>query len=199
MNSTAAHERRPTTMPSQAWIGQIAREVVRRLQSECGSDSSPAVKLVTLDTLQRLGTSGEIHLAPSCVVTPAAEEEAKRRGIQLVHAKTAHSNETASSATDEPSGHHDDALLRQLALRGVALPADADVVWTRTPAAEVCRHCACGKRAVMITAYADVDRFAAEISPQVWVLDAERLSLVAATNIAVRIARRATTDPRGNR
>lgn len=192
MSTTSASNRSATNLPSEAWVGQIAREVLRRLRSEVSSaerpSQTPAVKLVTLETLRSLGSSAELRLTASAVVTPAAKEEARRRGIRLV------------TATSEPAAEHsvpatadgefaDDLLTAQLNRRGVTLPDGVDVVWTQTPAVAVCQHCSAGKRAVMVTTYADVDRFFAELSPQVWILDAERLSLVAATNVATRIAR----------
>jgi len=174
-------------MPDPAWIGNIAREVIRRLQSETvetSRASTPPLKLVTVETLRRGKDSREIRVAASCVVTPAAKEEAARRGIKLVRETTAEPRLPAHSP--DAAG---DALTVQMARRDIALPRGSEVVWTDTPAAEVCRRCAAGQTAVMITCYADVERFAAEITPQVWVLDAKRLSLVAATNAAARIAR----------
>ncbi len=200
-------------MPDPAWVGNIAREVIRRLQSGAAPQASVAtVKLVTVETLERLGGGGEIRLAASCVITPAAKDEAARRGIRLVRDASTASPQAGSqinsqsdlqstsshSASPQPK-HSDDLLAAQLARRNVALPPGIDVIWTETPAAEVCRHCAAGRPAVMIAAYADVERFAAEVSPRVWVLDAQRLSLVAATNAAARIARLASKDHGGKR
>jgi hypothetical protein len=190
-------------MPDPAWIGSIAREVIRRLQRETAPPASTApVKLVTVETLERLGGAGEIRVSPSCVVTPAASEEAVRRGIKLVREASAAAPQAGSPANPPagpPPDQRDDVLAAQLTRRNITLPPGIDVVWTETPAAEVYRHCAAGRPAVMITAYADVERFAAELSPRVWVLDAQRLSLVAATNAAARIARLASTDHGGNR
>ena len=60
---------------------------------------------------------------------------------------------------------------------------------SETPGREVFEQCTQHKqRSVMITSLADVDRFSAELSPTSWVLDMTRLNLVAATNVAARIA-----------
>lgn len=187
MSTSAASNRQTPHLPSEAWVGQIAREVLRRLRSDASS-STPAVKLVTLETLRTLGSSAELRLAASAVVTPAAKEEARRRGIRLVTATSEPSVEHSTPAAADGNAV-DDVLLAQLMRRGVTLPSGVTLEWTRTPAVAVCQHCSAGKRAVMVTTYADVDRFFAELSPQVWILDAERLSLVAATNVATRIAR----------
>lgn len=83
---------------------------------------------------------------------------------------------------------NDPAFEAQLQRRGVALPAGSDVVWTDQPATAVFEQCRSGRRAVMVSAFSDVERFTDELSPEVWVLDRKKLNLVAAVNAAARIA-----------
>ncbi|MCA9139503.1 MAG: hypothetical protein KDB00_22170 [Planctomycetales bacterium] len=174
-----------------AIIAGIAREVIRRLRqdappaSACGGE-----KLVTIETLDRYAGSSEIFVTRRAVVTPAAREEAVRRGIQIrfidgIETK----NAIATTPAETPS--QTNPLCSQLARRGITLPVGIDVVWVDQPAAEVYRRCSQNQRAVMITSLADVDRFAAELAPQAWVLDRHKLNLVAAVNVAARIARSA--------
>ena len=177
-------------------IAAIAREVVRRLRDNHPSESpAPAAtvfeKLITIETLGRYAESGEIHATARAIVTPAAREEAARRGIRIRHSGEHHWKPVPPTPTPTPptATPPAGALEVQLARRGVAIPCGTEVVWTAEPASEVFRRCSRGERAVMISSLADVDRFACEFSPNVWVLDQLKLNLVAATNAAARIAR----------
>jgi hypothetical protein len=194
-------------------VQAIARQVLQQLrQNSAALPASPTAadtatpaetpaaaageaepRLVTLETLDRFGDGGEIRLAARAVVTPAARDEARRRGIQLVACET----KPQAGESSPPAACSDDVLQRQLDRRGVVLPAETELVWTDQPAREVFRHCSAGQPAVMVTDFADVDRFAAELSPRVWVLDRQRLNLTAAANVAARIAR-CSSGPGGN-
>ncbi|MEO1529689.1 MAG: hypothetical protein AAFX06_30070 [Planctomycetota bacterium] len=87
-----------------------------------------------------------------------------------------------------PAIERDPALESQMQRRGVVLPADTELLWTDEPAKAVFEACGGGRRAVMITAFSDVERFMQELRPDVWVLDRKRINLVAAVNAAARIA-----------
>ncbi len=211
-----------------AMIADIARQVIRRLR-ESGSPaptasapttSAPASpstvggeKLITIETLDRYASTGQIIAVEGAVVTPAAREEAVQRGIQIQYAApgVAVSNIAAPSITSSgitsTSGAANaqadaspptemqvpQSLAIQLARRGITLPAGVEILWTDEPAAEVYRRCSGGQRAAMVSALSDVERFAAELSPNVWVLDRQKLNLVAAVNVAARIARCSAT------
>lgn len=186
-----------------AIIAGIAREVIRRLResdatttaSPCddkgtgsGKDTGEGEKLITIETLNRLAGEPEIHAAAGAIVTPAAREEASRRGIRIRFAAV-NDNPVAAITGQSQDSRIPDELRSQLGRRGIALPEDIELLWTGEPAVEVYRRCSGGQRAVMIGAVADVDRFAKEFAPNVWVLDRQKLNLVAAVNVAARIAR----------
>ena len=80
-----------------------------------------------------------------------------------------------------------ESVAAQLARRGVT--GEARIVLSDRPAAEVQRRAAAGERAAMIRAIGDVERFDAELQPQVWVLDMVDLNWIAAVNVAARILR----------
>lgn len=167
-------------------VATIAREVVRRLRESDGQPTvTPGERLITIETLDRYVGATEIFAAADAVITPAAREEAKRRGIRLRSAdeSSGEAHRVGNVATTEQ-----DALAAQLAKRGIVLPTDVEIVWTQTPAAEVLNRCSKGQRATMVAALSDVQRFFDEIEPTVWVLDRQRLNLTAAMNVASRIA-----------
>ncbi|MCO8124709.1 hypothetical protein NHH03_23420 [Stieleria sp. TO1_6] len=182
-----------------AFVAQVAREVIRRLREsqatacESSGENPSGEKLITLATLSGYADDRQVTLAPGGVVTPAAREEAARRRITFstspgVPAITA---SASSAAIASPQS----ILTEQLARRGVSIPAATEIIWTDQPAAEVYARCSIGRRAVLISAIGDVDRFATELSPDVWILDQQKLNLVAAVNAAARIARLANHSP----
>ncbi|MDV6034828.1 MAG: hypothetical protein F9B45_33005 [Phycisphaera sp. RhM] len=202
-----------------AMIADIARQVIRRLResgsaglaASAATVSAPAgpspvggEKLITIETLDRYAGTGQILAVAGAVITPAAREEAVQRGIQIQFAESGVASPSITSSSIRSSsgaanGQADtpppaemqvpDSLANQLARRGITLPAGVEILWTDEPAAEVYRRCCGGQRAAMVSALSDVERFAAELSPNVWVLDRQKLNLVAAVNVAARIAR----------
>ncbi|QDV41819.1 hypothetical protein Enr13x_16620 [Stieleria neptunia] len=184
-------------------IAEIARQVIRRLRESTSvpTASAPASpspnggeKLITIETLDRYAATGQILAAEGAVITPAAREEAAQRGIQIQHAASSGASPTgvADAQADTPPATQSlvpQSLGNQLARRGITLPADVEILWTDEPSAEVYRRCSGGQRAAMVGALSDVERFAGELSPNVWVLDRQKLNLVAAVNVAARIAR----------
>jgi hypothetical protein len=178
--------------------------------------SAPLEHLVTTETLRDYRNHSELKIASGAVVTPAARELAAERHIQITTAGDVTAGDvtagdvtagdvTAGDATggavpasvavasgDRGSAEKtvaEDAFATQLTRRGIRLPRDVEVIWTETPAREVYERCRAGQAAAMVTAFADVDRFARELSPRAWVLDRHKLNLVAAVNVSARIAR----------
>lgn len=182
----------------QAFIAAIVRKVIDRLQqSDSSCNNTPVVtannNLVTVETIQQHSGSPLI-VAMSAVITPAARDEAQRRGISIQRraATKAATNVTpAASASeniiDKQDPERGQAVRHQLGRRGVHLGA-LRIVLTDQPAREVHDQVIGGNRAAMVTAIADVQRFASELSPNVWVLDMKRFNIPAAVNVVVKIA-----------
>ncbi len=184
--------------PDQAFIAAIVRKVIDRLQqAEATRSSTPLViansNVVTVETIQQ-HSGTPLIVAMSAVITPAARDEARRRGISIERraGTTAATNVTPAAATgdniiDSQDADRAHAVRHQLSRRGVHLGA-MRIVLTDQPAREVHDQVIAGNRAAMVTAIADVQRFASELSPNVWVLDMKRFNIPAAVNVAVKIA-----------
>ncbi|WP_436714870.1 hypothetical protein U8335_18750 [Roseiconus lacunae] len=204
-------EAKDTTEPTQALpdaarIREIAREVVRRLASASNlADADAAIaesvkpttthRLITIETLEGLVGEKSIVVASQGVVTPAAKEEALRRGIEIVRqskgkSSSAAASKTVTEAASASERSSADPFEQQLTRRGIQIPDDLTIVWSDTPAVEVFEQIRSGRRAVMISQWGDIDRFAKEFSPDAWVLDREKLTLSAAVNAAARIVKR---------
>lgn len=176
-------------------IAGIAREVIRRLrQDESKASDCASEKLITIETLDRHAGASQIIAADRAVVTPAAREEAQRRGIKITSGGNSPIAKRPVANQSGPDDSTINPLCHQLSRRGITMPANVQVIWVDQPAAEVFRRCSNNQRAVMINSLADVDRFAAELSPQIWVLDRHKLNLTAAVNVAARIARSAVVS-----
>lgn len=177
-----------TQLPSQrpidpAFIAAVARTVVERLRGgELDASAESPERLITIETLGKYPDAGLVTAAHRAVVTPAAKEEAKRRGITIASAAA-----PIVSVATETETIHEDPLTGQLAQRGIALPSGTDVVWTDTPAIELVQRCKSGRVAVMISRLSDVARFSQELSPNCWILDKQHLNLTAAANVVARI------------
>ena len=170
-----------------ALVAALVREVIARLQQQDTTTSNDRV--ISLETIQAHQTT-QLAIAPSAVVTPAASDEARRRGItiQRIDQPATRTNQsTTYSVIDADNPKRAETVHDQLQRRG-ASPNSATVVLSDTPAAEVHRQMLAGKRATMVAAVADVPRFAAELDPQVWVLDMKRLNIPAAVNTVAKIA-----------
>lgn len=195
----------PTQSIDPAFIAAVARKVIDRLRAaqavQPASVGTPASveplesvnseRLVTVETLSQYQDDDEVVVAAGGIVTPAAKDEARRRNIALTRQTKTHLpglHHSGSTIRNEANPAIDDDLGRQLAQRGVTFPANVELIWTDTPAKDVFARCQLGKTAAMVTGMADVDRFAKELAPNCWVLDRHKLNLVAAVNIAVRIA-----------
>lgn len=190
-------------------VARVVQEVMARLTDPNTSktDSTAAAiegRVVSVDMIERIqGAPRQLFVSHGAIITPAARDEANRRGMavnrtveispsqQPHHSARAAANRSSTVAiTDPQQPERAQAIANQLAKRGISrLPAG--VVFSDRPAADVHRYCAVdAQRAVMIASLADVDRFAVELNPTVWVLDMARLNLVTAVNIVARIAQR---------
>lgn len=166
-----------------------------------------AERVISAATIRRFaGKTKQLKIDPRAVVTPAARDEAKHHGISLVRSlagAVSLPEETAGQAgraaapaqrrpsdppqpiTDTDQPERADSIASQLARRGVT--GNARIVLSDRPAEEVHRQAAAGQRAAMIRCVGDVDRFGAELRPQIWVLDMVDLNWIAAVNVAARI------------
>ncbi|MCG8649552.1 MAG: hypothetical protein MI861_06955 [Pirellulales bacterium] len=197
-------------------VAEIVTQVMARLKSQagaagadaCGGNDQPEPsltdRLITAETIARVsGSPSALRLPPRAVVTPAARDEAQRRGIRLqiqqdrqASQATPTARENSSAATpptimDHQHPERAQAVLAQLAKRGVQ-PGNTPILLSQTPALDVHHLCSTqAQRAVMIGSLADVERFAVELDPTVWVIDMARVNLVAAVNIIARIAHQA--------
>ncbi len=178
-------------------VAAISREVIARLRSATPgtTDQSIRDRIITTKTIESVtGKPTRIRISNSAVVTPAARDEARRRGISIDRTFDLHNSQ------DEPTPSHDltieitdtsdpqraQSVRDQLERRGVIRNASR-IVLSDHPANEVHRLCATGERAVMIGSINDVRRFADDFGPTVWVLDMKRLNLAAAANAAAQI------------
>jgi hypothetical protein len=176
-------------------VADIARKVIARLVAGSDAPDTPTVddRVVSIGTLQQLPRSGKrISIRPDAIITPAAADEARDRGITISRTNDTpgqpHTRE-AAAITDPARPERATAVCRQLDRRGIGT-SSARIVLSDTPASEVWQQCSAqGERAVMISAVHDVQRFADELQPTLWVLDMNRLNLVAAVNVIATITR----------
>ncbi|EMI55412.1 hypothetical protein [Rhodopirellula sallentina] len=184
------------------------------------SNSGPAgsqvldCRLVTLSEINAISSSvKQITLPAGAVVTPAARDELRHRGISLT---TCESNESAQSSVRSTSnapgtravrlqsdGDVNDVLIaslkKQLSIRGVRLCNEAGVSVTLSSRPATTAHHACGtdRCVVSINRLDDVSRFLRELSPNVFVLDVLHLHLIALADAITTIAKpAASTQPR---
>ena len=170
-----------------ALVAQLVGEVVARLKQQDTTSSNDRV--ISLETIQTHQAT-QLTVASTAVVTPAARDEARRRGITIQRFDEAAKRNNPSKPhdiidTDQPK--RAETVRDQLQRRGISL-GTATIVLSDAPAAEVHRQILSGKRATMVAAIADVPRFTAELDPQVWVLDMQRLNIPAAVNTVAKIA-----------
>jgi hypothetical protein len=171
----------------RALIADVVRKVIARLQQTTTTNID--ARLITLETIER-HDAGQLVIDESAVITPAARDEARRRGIaiQRLHkTKITTNRQTDTSIADTDDPNRADTVLHQLGRRGAKL-GTAKVILSDTPASETHKQIISGNRATMVTAIADVERFAGELDPNVWVLDMKRLNIPAAVNTVVKIS-----------
>lgn len=156
-------------------------------------------RLITTATLNGMPSGKQqLLVEPQAVVTPAARDELRQRGIQMVRRDAKPSRAAAQPSRFlrmTASGSKDSELLaslkRQLATRGVAHcdRAAKSIVLSSNPARVVYDQITQGRSAVCISRLSDVTRFTAELSFDVFVLDTEHLNLMACVNAAAAISR----------
>lgn len=222
-------------------IQRVVREVVLRLRQQpsgtggapqAHSDTSPAKpdadgplridqRLITVETLNVLPSGCRGVVVPArAVITPAAKDEAKQRGVQIQCVDRERQDPTAertSGSAGQSSSRvriadADDAargqgLAAQLLSRGRAVrsgtvdealaevagsPNQVAVILSNEPAAIVCRACRSERvRAAAIDSHQQLERVSIALRPNVWVLDMQRISIPQAAALADRCARSA--------
>ena len=202
-----------------AVVATIVRTVLDRLKAQSAESKATAQsetthkgettdrsimspdRVISVATIEKIATRSatRILIGDGAVVTPAARDEARRRGLSIQRvanpSATAHQSHAVTSSTTNPSlidpkdRGREAAVLQQLQRRGVAIAPSIKIILSEIPAIEVQRQCQAGRRAVMIRRIDDVGRFQAELGPDVWVLDMIELNLVSAVNVAARIAK----------
>lgn len=195
------------------FVALVVSQVIARLKAQSNANQTntgnSAVVIsdhvVTAATIEKIpGTPSEIFVNEKSIVTPAARDEAKLRGMTInrsvtvppaqtpSHPNSHHShnkqtNNPALEIIDRQDADRSASIKAQLSRRGVTSLNDV-IILSDTPAAEVYQQCHSGRRAAMLGAIADVDRFVVEMKPNVWVLDMKRMNLIAAVNVIVRIS-----------
>jgi hypothetical protein len=186
-----------------AWIAAIAREVIARLKASnltqtitstptaSTTAASIADKVITTDSLRNVATTTtQLFIGKDAIVTPAAKDEAKERGISINRSVQLPAGQEPNGQkleiTDSQQLDRADAIKSQLKRRGLK-DLGGRIVLSDTPSRDVVQCCGAGQRAVMVTSVADVRRFADELNPDTWVLDMKRMNLVTATNAAAQI------------
>ena len=156
-------------------------------------------KVVSADQLIRLSRNHAIALIRhDAVVTPAAKDEAKSRGIQITRiekastagtAKTGEKAEPHLPIIDQQQPKRAQAIAIQLLKRGIKHQPPR-IILSDTPAKSLHHEISNGGEvAVMIGAIEEVARFSKELSVTTWVLDMKRLSFIQAVNVSAAIAR----------
>lgn len=203
------------------FIARIVRTVIARLRQPGAGQlnthtnataASISDKVVTVSTIEKIvGSPSQIFVVPGAVVTPAAWDAARQRGIHVhrttpvpVAQQPKATAQQSVAITQQPrptqsplkniiSDHGQPerarSLEHQLAKRGITDLHGQRVLLSDTPAADLHRciaNDAC--RAAMVSSIADVDRFHQELRPDVWVLDMQRMNLITAVNAAAKIA-----------
>lgn len=221
---------------SQELLERVVREVLARLAPEAIARSTArpiqvAERVVTVATITGLpAATRQIELAGDAIVTPAAVDEAKHRGIAIsrgmattaggaIHGRPAGQSNTEPTSgprsrelrsgesrlegprvsgstvgdspppliTDREHPARAESVLAQLARRGIHGNQGVKIVLSDHPAKSLHEETIAGRRVAMVRRYADVDRFAAELQPDCWVLDMVDLNPVATVNAAQRI------------
>ena len=176
-------------------VAAIAREVIARLKSTSKTNQTAASiddRVITAGTIEGLsGKPTQIFIAPGAIVTPAARDEARQRGIAIHHTVNLPADQQPNHGQleiiDAAQPERAEMVRTQLARRGINNGA-ARVLLSDTPGRDVHQQCTThDERAVMIATATDIPRFADELAPTIWVLDMKRLNISAATNAVAQI------------
>ncbi|WDQ15622.1 hypothetical protein [Rhodopirellula sp. P2] len=208
-----------TATPNSVDIASIVEQVLRRLREQTGTSVSTSKaatsgqpahvlsdKVISVDVIRGIPSGVTQVQLSGGIVTPAARDEMRARGITLAGTKPTataskklavnHGKRFVQLHTDSSSESIRDALTRQLSLRGVdhCPQAARSVVVTERPAATLLGRIQSGSRAVLITRLEDIARFGSEIDADTFVLDGQRFNLVALVNAASTIAQLPTSS-----
>ncbi len=191
-----------------ALVSEIVRRVLTRMRAgkPIENTTPDPLRLVTVDTVVAHATSNDrsIRVNGKSVITPAARDEAKRRGIKFVTDGTAHHRLPIGVATminiiDTTEPAWTQSVVAGLARRGIDASTNESgtvLVITDTPAKLTHQYSVTGNhRAAMLTTISDVDRFWRELRPNVWVVDKTRVNLPTIVNIAARITSMTEAQP----
>ncbi len=163
---------------------------------DAGVCSLDDVRLMTVSTKQ-------LHLSPRTVITPAARDELRHRGITVVKL-AAMPDAEINQAPRQPgtrsihlqrdgivADHLFAAVKRQILSRGVRLcnQSDVEVILSSRPATTAHHWSGTNRCVVAINRIDDVPRFMIELSPNVFVLDIAHLHLVALASCITAIAK----------
>lgn len=185
--------------------------------SDAKSHSEPAATtslnfdrgVCSLDDVKAIGGSvKQLQLSSRTVITPAARDELRHRGIVVV--KSVSAAAMASKSAKPQAGtraiklqrdgnvadHLFEALQKQLRVRGIRLCSESsvEVILSSRPATTAHQRTGKDRCVVAINRIDDVRRFMAELSPNTFVLDIAHMHLVALANAIAVIAKPASSS-----
>ncbi len=177
---------------------------VSGIQSASTSTCELLTRVIALEDLKSVpSTVNTLQVGVHAVVTPAARDELRQRGIKLSRSETASTGNAAKQNVQAGSraihlqrdGDVSDAFYaavkKQVTSRGVRLcsKASLSVILSSRPATTAHHESGPGRCVVSINRVDDVSRFMAELSPNVFVLDVKHLHLVAISGAITTIAK----------
>lgn len=196
-------------------IAEIVRQVLARLDSIVETKNktqntglatqnqkiSAALtdKIITSRTIQALSKqTSQIFVSPTAIITPSARDDARGRDIEIQRTVQLPDGQQPDQQKieiiDYAQPERAQAVRQQLAFRGITA-GTGKIVLSETPAKEVHFQCARNNEvAVMIGSYNDIQRFSDELTPTVWVLDMQRLTISAAVNAVSQINKTRRVD-----
>jgi hypothetical protein len=172
--------------------------------SESTSTFGLSTRVISLEELKTVpSTVNTLHVGVQSVVTPAARDELRRRGINLSRGEIVSTIDAPKKNSDAGSraihlqrdGDVSDgqyaAVIKQVTGRGVRMcsKASLSVVLSSRPATTAHHSAGPGRCVVSINRVDDVSRFMAELSPNIFVLDVKHLHLVAIAQAIAAIAK----------
>ncbi|MBB3207727.1 hypothetical protein FHS27_003554 [Rhodopirellula rubra] len=211
----------PSNVASSTGAAIDIESIVRRVLSElkvmgnqdaAAKPTGPLVitkRVIALTDVEAIATTvKQIELPSRAVVTPAARDELRHRGITITKTNTNTDQTATATPTTTPAvqpgtraidlqtdGDVSATMLssvkKQLTLRGIRLcnRASVTVILSSRPATTAHHSCGGDRCVVSINRLDDVRRFLAELSPNVFVLDVMHLHLVAITGAITTIAK----------
>lgn len=184
-------------------IESIVRLVLDRMEIPV---SLLGEKVVTAATVAQLDTrTRQVRLLPNAILTPSAKDELRGRGIVVHRAPASVVNRDATpppiparlvvsedTASSKPMAS---VVVSQLLRRGITATLDSNVSPTGVtchlsdkPAAGLMRFIGAGHATVLISRLEDVERFADEAQPRIFMIDLGHMNLASVVNAAVRVA-----------